>query len=341
MRLAIVNDMPIGIEAMRRIVTSVPGYEVVWVAYNGAEAVEKCSGNRPDMILMDLLMPVMDGVEATRQIMANTPCAILIVTATVSGNISKVFEAMGFGALDAVCTPVFGTQGKTDGGKDLLNKIRMVGILLGSKNVAKKTPDSARIPIRRQSHPLIAIGASTGGPQAVAQILAGLPRDFKPAIVIVQHVDMLFAGGLADWLNVQSEIKVQLATSGTAVESGKAFLSCMNDHLVLNPDLMLSYTPDPKDYAYRPSVDVFFESAAKYWPGQQVAVLLTGMGRDGAQGLLTLREHKWHTIAQDKASCIVYGMPKAAAELDAAVEILPLRKIADRLVQLSSPATGQ
>src|SRR5215510_2123901 len=116
MRIAIVNDMRIAVEALRRVVTSVPDYEIVWVAWNGAEAVEKCAADTPDLILMDLIMPVMDGVEATRKIMAASPCLILVVTATVSGNMPKVFAAMGYGARDVVNTPVLGSDGKVEGG---------------------------------------------------------------------------------------------------------------------------------------------------------------------------------------------------------------------------------
>src|SRR5258708_6960069 len=123
MKIAIVNDMKLAVEAMRRIVKTVPEYEIAWVAYDGEDAVRKCAEDRPDLILMDLMMPNVDGVEATKRIMANSPCAILVVTATVTGNVSKVFEAMGCGALDSVCTPVLGVEGKTDGAASLLNKI--------------------------------------------------------------------------------------------------------------------------------------------------------------------------------------------------------------------------
>ena len=338
MKIAIVNDLTLGVEAMRRAVVTVPGYEVVWIAKDGAEAVEKCSRVRPDIVLMDLLMPVMDGVEATRRIMAESPCAILIVTATVSGNISRVFEAMGCGALDAVCTPVFGSQGNMAGAEPLLSKIKMINVLL-KKSVRTPTARIVPLPRKSQQHPLIAIGASTGGPQALAELLSGLPAGFKPAIVIVQHVDALFAPGMAEWLSLSSQIKVHLITNGSVPQGGKAWMACTNDNLVLNPDLSMRYTPEPKDNPYRPSVDVFFESVAKYWPGSHTAVLLTGMGRDGALGLLALRRQGWHTIAQDEKTCVVYGMPKAAAELDAAVEVLPLKAIASRLIYLSGEAT--
>jgi len=334
MKIGIVNDMPMSIEALRRVVSTVPEYQVIWVARNGAEAVDKCAVQLPDLILMDLVMPVMDGVEASRRIMAATPCAILVVSASVDGNISKVFDAMGCGALDAVCTPVLGTSGSMTGGEGLLAKIGNIRTLLKRKAPRPSRGGIQRLFPKAQKTSLVAIGASTGGPQALAEVLSRLPSGFKPAIVIVQHVDVMFTPGLADWLNLQSAVKVRLAEAGGTPEPGKAWLACSNDHLAFNSDLTFKYTAEPKDYAYRPSVDVFFESAVRYWPGTQTGVLLTGMGRDGANGLLAMRQHGWHTIAQDEKTCVVYGMPKAAAALNAAVEVLSPKSIAGRLAQL-------
>jgi two-component system response regulator WspF len=335
-RIAIVNDMVLGVEALRRVVVTVPDYQVAWIAHDGAEAVKKCAADCPDLILMDLLMPVMDGVEATKRIMQATPCPILLVTATVTGNISQVFDAMGFGAVDAVCTPVLGMNGDMGGAEPLLAKFRTINRL------RKKPADTNIIPprpvtaVRRNSPPLIAIGSSTGGPQALADVLAGLAPGFSSAIVIVQHVDELFTPGLADWLNQYSPLKVQLIKAGDRPEPGKVSLACTNDHLVLNPDLTFAYTRDPLEYPFRPSVDIFFDSCVRNVPGSHTAVLLTGMGRDGAKGLLALRNRKWLTIAQDKKSSVVYGMPKAAAELQAAAEVLSVQAIGRRLAELNS-----
>lgn len=333
MKIAIVNDMALAVEALRRSVVTIPDYKVVWVAKNGVEAVEKCEIERPDLVLMDLLMPLMDGVEATRRIMAKTPCAVLVVTSTVSGNISKVFDAMGSGALDAVCTPVLGPAGNMDGADPLLQKIKTIKVLLDKKPTPVTKVEPPRRTTLSAQNPIVLIGASTGGPQALAEILAGLPPTFKTPIVIVQHVDALFAPGLADWLSQQSPRKVELIQSGMRPEAGKALLACTNDHLIFNRDGTLGYTPDPKEYPYRPSVDVFFESAARSWPGAHLALLLTGMGRDGARGMGVLRRSRWTTIAQDEKSCIVYGMPKAAVEAGAASEIVSLKNIAARVAQ--------
>jgi chemotaxis response regulator CheB len=178
----------------------------------------------------------------------------------------------------------------------------------------------------------LAIGASAGGPAALNVLLAGLPADLPAAIAIVQHVDSRFAGGMADWLSQQSPIPVRLAREADRLVPGRALLAGTDDHLVFDSGDRLGYTADPAESVYRPSIDVFFDSLVRHWRGTAVGVLLTGMGADGALGLKALREKGHHTIAQDKASSAVYGMPKAAAAIGAAVEVLALDRIARRLV---------
>ena len=339
MRIAIVNDLTIAVTALRRVLQTHPEYQVVWVARNGAEAVTKCAEDTPDLILMDLLMPVMDGVEATKQIMQNSPCAIVVVTANAEQNVTKVYEAMGYGAVDAVNTPVVAGSDKAQSESQLLAKIARIGKTLKKSSVSTKT--KLATPSRnheRQSDlsltvPLVVIGSSTGGPKALATILSKLPANFNAAIAIIQHVDAQFSTGFVEWLDQQTPLSVRLAQKGDRFCKGTVMVAGTNDHLYLKPNLTLGYTKDPVDYPYRPSVDVFFKSLAENCQRQGTAILLTGMGRDGAEGLSLLRLRGWHTIAQDKASCVVYGMPKAAVELDAAVEILPLNDIATTLLK--------
>ncbi len=329
-RIGIVNDLALAVEAMRRIILNVPGYEVAWVARNGVEAVEKCASDTPHLVLMDIIMPVMDGVEATRRIMKESPCPILIVSAGPDDKVSKVFEAMGYGALDVVDTPSMGNDAAAQRNREvLLRKIRILSRLAGQfpragGNRAVKPPPP---PVVKKARPLIGIGASTGGPKALLEVLSSIPRSISAPIVIVQHVDEAFSAGMTSWLNRQTEVDVVLAENGRRPEPGKAYVASTNDHLVLSSDLTFGYTQEPRNATYRPSIDTFFTSVAEYWPGKGGAALLTGMGKDGAQGLALLRQKGWYTIAQDEATSIVYGMPKAAKELGAAVDILPVQDI--------------
>jgi two-component system response regulator WspF len=369
LKVAVVNDSMLAAESLRRVVDSVPDYQLAWVAYNGREAVEKCRNLCPDVILMDLIMPVMDGIAATRAISTEFECAILVVTASVDGHAGKVFEAMGAGALDAVNTPVLGASGESEGRDALVSKINTIATLIHGKPLRRHKVSGREGPLGDKVNgpagdregpledkvngprgdtanpaiavhsttgdvpPLIAIGASTGGPSALCQVLQALPPNPGVAIAIIQHVDEQFAASFTRWLDEQVPVKVRMAEPGEPLLINTALVCGREDHLVVGADGLLDYNPEPRQLAYRPSVDVFFHSLAENYQYQSVGVLLTGMGRDGAAGLKALRERNWYTIAQDQASCAVYGMPKAAKELDAAAEILPLGDIGPRLAE--------
>jgi two-component system response regulator WspF len=286
------------------------------------------------MILMDLIMPVMNGVEATRQIMRDSPCPILVVTATVDGNMSLVFEAMGHGALDAANTPVLGMDGKATGATALLRKIEIIGYLISRPLSTGQAAKEVRVhPKAKGRLPLIILGASTGGPAALAEILSRLPAVLNAGVVVIQHIGLEFSQELAVWLGANCRLSVKVATPGCRPEAGTVWLAGTNDHLVLTKHGTLEYLVEPAECFYRPSVDVFFKSVAAHWSPPGVAVLLTGMGRDGGEGLLATRRCGWHTIAQDKETSVVYGMPRAAAELGAADRILPLSEIADAVMR--------
>lgn len=336
MRIAIVNDMLLAVEAMRRVIVAQGEHQIAWVARDGEEAVTRAAQDRPDLILMDLVMPRVDGIEATRQIMAKSPCAIVIVTANVSDHTAKVFEAMGAGALDAVNTPVLGGDTQADGPKSLLAKIETIRKLIAPSPWQKPHgPDESGLQrAAARNDVLICIGASAGGPAALAKLLSGLPAGFPAAIVIVQHVDAQFAQGLADWLASHAKLPVRLVTEGEPLQPGVVLLAGRDHHLVMTSAHRLGYSRATPDCAYRPSVDVFFKSVVQHRKLATIGVLLTGMGRDGAEGLLTMREHGFLTVAQDEATSAVFGMPKAAADLKAATEILALDKIAPRLVNV-------
>jgi two-component system, chemotaxis family, response regulator WspF len=322
MRIAIANDSPTAAEALRRAIAAGGEHQLAWIARTGVDAVRLCADLPPDLVLMDLAMPLLDGVEATRRIMRASPCAILVVTARPQDNVNGVFRALGAGALDVTATPVLLGQG---GEEALLAKIRTIGkLVMGS---AAPAP-AAGATVKR----LVAIGASTGGPVALAKLLKGWRPPPDTAAVVVQHIDPDFAVHLAKWLGEQSGTKVRAIAHGDTLEGGVVLVAASNDHLRLAPGHRLCYDEHPRDEIYRPSIDVFFDSVARHWDrGGATGILLTGMGRDGAAGLLAMREAGHATIAQDAASSAVYGMPRAAAENGAAARILPLDGIAPAL----------
>ena len=333
MNIGIVNDMPLAVEAMRRAIALRPEHRVLWVATDGTHAVDFCAAQPPDIVLMDLVMPGFDGVEATRRIMASsTPCAILVVTSSVGANAWRVYEAMGAGALDAVDTPTLADHTLADRSQPLLEKIDQIGRLL-EQPVARRSPAPAPRATGNAST-LVAIGASAGGPTALAAVLGKLPADFHAGLVIVQHVDKAFAEGMAQWLDGQTPLRVRVAQAGDRPQPGEALLAATNDHLNLTRTGALDYAREPADTPYRPSVDVFFHSVVQHWQADAIGVLLTGMGRDGAIGLKAMRAKGYHTIAQDEATSAVFGMPKAAAALGAARTVLPLNKVAGELLAL-------
>jgi chemotaxis response regulator CheB len=328
MKIAIANDVAMAAEALRRVIAATSEHQVVWIARTGVDAVRMCQENRPDLVLMDLNMPGLDGVEATRQIMATAPCAILIVTGQPQDNVSQVFRALGAGALDVTATPIM--AGSTGGDAALLAKIKTIGKLVRASR-PEPAPHASAAERGDSVRHLLAIGASTGGPLAVSHILSGWTPPPGTAVVVVQHIDANFAGHFSKWLGDQLSMPVKVVEEGDALAPGCVQIARTNDHLTLSPRHRLHYAEAPREYPYRPSVDVFFECVARHWEGEATGILLTGMGRDGAHGLLSMRTAGKSTIAQDQASSAVYGMPRAAADLQAAQQILSLDQIARQL----------
>jgi len=335
LRIAIVNDLGLAITSIRRVIEHDGRHSVAWVARDGLDALARFAADEPDLVLLDLMMPQLDGVQTTRRIRERSSCPVLIVTANAGRSAGMIFEAMGHGALDVVSVPVLSGSPAEDG-RELLQKIATVERLKGRGQAAASRPAAsapAASAVNRSRPPLIAIGSSTGGPKTLAAVLAPLSRGMAAAVVVVQHIDVQFAPGLVSWLDGQIALPVRGAETGQAPQPGTVLVAMSNDHLVIRSDGRFAYQKEPIEEPYRPSVDVFFSSLVKHWHRPGVAVLLTGMGRDGGKGMLALRRAGWHTIAQDEASCAVYGMPKAAVELGGAVEVLPPEAIARSLGQ--------
>lgn len=343
MKIGIVNDVAMICTLLTNVIHDNTQHQVIWTAEDGQSAINKAREDTPDMILMDLIMPGINGIDATREIMTSSPCAIVIVTASLDKNADMVFSAMGHGALDAIATPDLSQNLDKNGVSLLLRKLSLIDILIRppKKECSQKIPPSSKTLREGNNQPLVAIGASTGGPKALATLLSALPEYVPASIVIVQHVDENFTAGLAEWLDSQCHLNVSVAKSGSQVEINKVYLAGGDKHLLLNNKLRFHYTQDPVEYAYRPSIDEFFHSVNQRWSGPTIGVLLTGMGNDGAEGLLRLKNNSGLTIAQDEKSCAVYGMPKAAVKINAAHMVLPINDIPVAIMKVLSQASRQ
>lgn len=331
MRVAIVNDLKLAQLALRRLIESAEDGEVAWVAEDGEQAIARCAQDVPDLILMDLVMPNVDGVEATRRIMQESPCPILVVTATVEGNLSKVYHALGAGALDAVSGPTFAGDGTLKDAGPVLKKMNTMRRLMKPvpelDTLRRRSSSGAFPPPTQPAERLVVIGASTGGPQAVVDVINGLGGSFRPPVIVVQHLDAAFVPGFVTWLGSQTGWPARAIEVGDAPEPGTIQVAAGGNHLVMGLTRRMRYEEEPAELAYRPSVDVFLLSLKRNWPTPGVAVLLTGMGQDGAKGMVQLKERGWATLAQDEASSVVYGMPKAAAEQGGTTAIVSLAEM--------------
>jgi chemotaxis response regulator CheB len=321
-KVAIVHRSNTAARALELAVRNHGAYELAWVTSSAADVVQRSREQPADLILVDAGIREPTASELTRQIVALQAAAILLVATAGERSLSEVYEAMGAGALDVVAAPSLDARGGLQEAQPLLAKLTTVSRII-------RRGASGRVPVQRAAlPPLVAIGASTGGPQALHRILCSLPRPFRGALLIVQHVDQEFAAGLATWLEQGSGIKVELGARGHRPAAGTAILAASDGHLVMTADGTLAYSDEPRNVSYKPSVDALFHSLAEHWPLRATAVLLTGMGRDGALGMQRLRGAGWRTIAQDEASSVVFGMPKAAIQLGAAEKVVPVNDIA-------------
>ncbi len=323
MRVGIVHDNLESTHFLHYLLVDI-GHEVIWTATNGQTAIEQSKQNLPDLILFKLTLPDTSCSETIKILMADASTTIVVISQSIKKQPGKIFEAMSAGALDALNEPA---TDDPESIQELKRKIKNISYLHKSAN---KRQRKTQITIE-QDLPLIAIGSSTGGPAALVNVLSKLKPDIHAVVVIIQHMDNQFSRGMVKWIDEQTDIKVEIAKDDHKPESGIVYIAGTDDHLILKENGRFGYTPEPVDYPYRPSVDAFFESAITHWPNKIVGILLTGMGRDGASGLLSLNNRGMFTIAQDEATCAVYGMPKAAIELNAASKILPIDKIGDAI----------
>jgi two-component system chemotaxis response regulator CheB len=326
----VADDSTLTRVVLRDIFRTAGDITVVGEAGDGSEAVAMTGLLKPDLIIMDLMMPVMDGLEAIEEIMANCPTPILVLSATVDEReITHAFSAIKKGALDVMEKP--GEVDSVANGEfasRLVEKVRLLARIRVIRHPRRRTREDIApgISYREGERNVLAIGASTGGPKAVMSILKSLPEGFNAATFIVQHIAQGFTRGFAQWLDQESSIRVRLAADGDEAVKGTALVAPDDCHMIFEQGKVRLVRSEPVNCC-RPSIDVFFNSLAAEYGARVLGVLLTGMGRDGAQGLLHIKEQGGMTLVQDEQSCTVFGMPKAAISLDAVDEVLPLAGI--------------
>lgn len=358
-RVLLVEDSPVALLLLKRILSGAPDIEVVGTASNGLDALELIPRLQPHVICTDLHMPKMSGLEMIQRVMATVPTPILVISASVQQDDSEnVFQLLQAGAVDVFPKPMSGLSSEYEQAKaDLITKIRVlsgVSVFTQHRTVAsfqatrRTDAGSANTSLNSCLSPtvlpqpvmdirlpkLVAIGASTGGPQALYTILKQLPAHFPVPILCVQHISDGFLQGLVDWLNAESALSVKVAEPGQLPQPGCVYFPAERSHLQIDAHGRLTAFDAPPVAGHCPSVTVLFQSIATHYRQSAVGVLLTGMGRDGADGLKAIADAGGTTVAQDEESCIVYGMPKEAIALGAVQQVLPLSQIAPTLKQI-------
>lgn len=383
-RVLLVEDSPVAIIILKRILNSSPDIEVVGTARTGVEGLKMIPLVQPHVICTDLHMPQMNGLEFTEQVMSNCPRPILVISASVQPeNEQNVFELLAAGAIDVFPKPKAGITTNYESIKqELITKVRVLSgvsvftlrrkrhlnplttpgtatkpVSISTENkslpplISKVTPAKPTQIITRttphdfnpslkedrpkflsQRYRVVTIGASTGGPQALQTILGQLPAKFPVPVICTQHISQGFLQGLVDWLDRECELPVKIASFGEVPQPGHIYFAPEAKHLELDRAGRFVYSSAEPYSGHRPSVTVTFNSIAKYYGRSTVGILLTGMGRDGADGMLTIAQAGGLTIAQDEESCVVFGMPKEAIALGAATHILSVKEIAPMLV---------
>ncbi|KTD09421.1 chemotaxis-specific protein-glutamate methyltransferase CheB [Legionella jamestowniensis] len=342
-KVLIVDDSKVTTQLLRTVLEEEPNIEVVGCAGDGVEAVRLTKQLRPDLVTMDIFMPNMDGVEATRKIMQHCPTPIIILSSYVSDNESKiVFNALQAGALSIIEKPKrIQGEGFSKIRRQLINSIKTLANVhvVPRKLRQELKPTVIQVTKTAAIYNILALGTSTGGPTALGSILSALPENFPLPVVVVQHIADGFLSGLVSWLQQKSKLVMEIAQDNQTLLPGHVYFAGDGAHLVITkgdrtPVATLEGSA-PIDY-FKPSITVLFSSLAKNYPGTAIGGLLTGMGRDGAEGLLLMKQANCLTFTQSEATSVVYGMPAAAVSLNATEQILDLEKIPQFLATIIS-----
>ncbi len=347
-RVLIVDDSAFVRRTLTKMLAPEPRIEVVGTAWDGQEAIDKITLLRPDVITMDLNMPNMTGMEALDIIMREMPLPVIVVSSMNQEIIEETLEALERGAVDFILKPTeLASEKLYQIRNDLINKIVTIASLKGKslqKTLRPIPPHKHEIhhkytrPASSRRVDCIAIGVSTGGPTALYQIIPHLPQDFPAGILIVQHMPSGFTKPLADRMNKNSNITVKEAQIGDEVSPGVALVAPGGNHMFLkrrkNHDVMVRIDPEPAHYIHIPSIDLTFSDVARVYQGRSVGVILTGMGKDGVEGLEKIKKNGGRSIAEDESTCVVFGMPEVAIRRGIIDKVAPVYEIADILLDM-------
>jgi two-component system chemotaxis response regulator CheB len=337
-RVVVVEDSLVQRKHLVLTLEAAGDISVVGEAITAPEAIATIERERPDVVTLDLVIPDGGGQHVIEQIMGRCPTAILVLSGTVrSRESAPAIEALGAGAVDAFPKPTRWTPADEDEVRQRVRSLRGVTLVRHPRShLRRPVPTSEPIdssPARTtpgSRRQVVAIAASTGGPAALATVLSSL-RGLRAPVLVVQHLHADFVGGLVDWMGKASALPVRMANAGERLEPGTVYIGPGDVHLRLGPDRRVVLAEEPVTL-HRPSADELFLSVAEHAGADGIGVVLTGMGTDGAVGLLALREAGGMTIAQDEASCAVFGMPQAAERTGAVVEVVALDEIATAIV---------
>lgn len=336
-RVMIADDSPTARQMLRAILEGDPQIRVIAEAHDGAEAVRLVEEQRPDLVIMDVHMPVADGLEATKEIMMRAPTPILIVSAVNQRDVDLSLSATQAGALMALAKPAGVGTPRFEQAAD---ELRRMARAMSEVKVVRRWSQSVPAPreLRRrapsQGFDVVAMAASTGGPAALRRLLMDLPVTFPAPILLVQHIARDFAAGFAEWLGGSCALHVKLAEHGEALRAGTVYVAPDGAHLGLDAERRALLAQSPAIGGFRPSATHLFSSAAAACRDRLLAVVLTGMGSDGADGLRAAHDAGAYVIAQDETTSVVYGMAQEAVRRGAVDVVLPLERIATRLVEL-------